>query len=330
MRSLEVDEDAEEVREPMFDVVIVGAGPAGLNAALVLARCRRSIAVLDSGAPRNAASSGLHNYLGHEGISPRDFLALGRREVADYGVDVIDAEVDQVERVDEDEQTSDHFLVSTTAGHSYRARKLLIATGVKDLLPEIAGLRECYGQSVHHCPYCDGWERQGQNLVVIGEPDDAIGLALLVRCWSDRVTFLNHGGELRPDHIDRLEQCGIGYRQAPVASLRHDEGNLDAVLLVDGSEVRADAAFINTQQVQRFDLLSHLTAGNSSHVATSSKQRAKVPGLFVAGDADGDVQFAIVAAAEGATAAVAIHRELQEEDLGAESRRAAVVHSHFE
>src|SRR4029450_12192893 len=163
-----------------YDVVIVGAGPAGLSAALMLGRCRRSVVVFDNGKPRNAASRALHGYLTRDGIAPADFLQLARGELAPYdSVEIRNEEVTAAEC-----RRGGGFAVTRASGEAVRARKLLLATGVVDNLPDIPGFRELYGRSVFHCPYCDGWELCDLSLAVYGRGARGAGLSLELTAWG--------------------------------------------------------------------------------------------------------------------------------------------------
>src|SRR4051794_12723796 len=183
-----------------YDVLIVGGGPAGLSAALVLGRCRRRVLVVDSGRPRNAAARAMHGYLSRDGIRPRELLRLGRAEVERYGVEVLDAEVDSARALAPGEVSDPcaGFEVVTEVGQRFRSRKLLLATGVQDVLPPIEGAERYFGRGVHHCPYCDGWEHRDRNLVAYGAGHAATGLALSLRTWSGRVTTCTGGKRVGP------------------------------------------------------------------------------------------------------------------------------------
>ena len=304
----------------IHDVIIVGGGPAGLSAALILARCRRRVAVIDSGQPRNAVVRTFHGYLGRDGTSPAELLRDGRAELAKYEVEVLD---DLVVHAECSGKSAEHaeetrFSVVTQTGRTFLTRKLLLATGTRDELPPFAGLRECYGISVHHCPYCDGWERRDQHLLAYGEnPDSAIGLAELLRGWSKQVTVLTHGQAVNAQQQQRLHRSGLALQTQPIERLLHTAGQLQAIQLQDTEPLAADALFFNSSQRPQSEL--SITLGcemaNEFITRTARRQTTNVPGLFLAGDADGEVQFVIVAAGEGATAAVAINRELQAEDL---------------
>jgi thioredoxin reductase len=294
----------------VYDTIIVGGGPAGLSAALVLGRCRRRVIVCDTGSPRNARSRELHGFLTRDGIPPTELLRIGRDELRPYGVDLREAEVTDIR------PSPTGFEVSLTNGGRLESRTVLIASGVRDELPDIAGLDQCFGTTVHHCPYCDGWEVRDRALVVIGHGRQAAALALALKTWSDRVTLCSNGpsrlvardrGQLAAQHIE--------IREAGIASLDHDEGWARHVVFASGERLPCDAVFLATGQHPRSELPERLGCTLTRHglVKADHLARTGVPGLYVAGDASRDVQFAIVAAAEGAKAAVAINKALQEQ-----------------
>ena len=301
------------------DVLIVGGGPAGLSGALILGRARRRVVVIDAGCPRNAAARQLHGFLGHDGIRPQQLLAVGRAEVLRYGVRLVAGEIVKAERLkaSSEQPFCTAFAIETRDGEVFVGRKMLLATGMRDELPELPGLRECYGATVHHCPYCDGWEHRDKPLLVYGElPQEAAGLALAVRGWSDKVILLTNGRALNAEAAERLQRNQITWNEQPVIRLRHRGDQLEGVELSKGDFLAAAALFVRTHQRPSCDLACELGVESAEPFMgrTNHKQKTNVPGLFMAGDADGDVEFAIVAAAEGATAAVAINRELQDED----------------
>jgi thioredoxin reductase len=305
-----------------FDVIIIGGGPAGLSAALLLGRCRRRVIVIDAGTPRNAAAKELHGYLGHDGIVPSELRELARRELARYDVSVSPGKILSAVScpIDKGSTIRTQFAVTAKDGKRLSARKLLFATGCQDRLPEIPGLRECYGVTVHHCPYCDCWEHRDRRLLAYAhdEPSAAAGLGLSLRTWSETVTVLTDGSGIEKKDRERLRRNGICWDERKIVALRCESGRLSAVEFEGQTSLQADALFFHSRPFQQCDLPDSLGCGykDTEQVQTTEKQRTSVRGVFFAGDADGDVQFAIVAAAEGATAATAINRELQDEDRG--------------
>lgn len=298
----------------MYDVIIVGGGPAGLSAALVLGRCRRKVLVCDSGRPRNAAAKRMHGYLTRDGTEPAEILRLGREEVLRYGVEFRQANVSKAQC-----HADGCFELGLDDGTRLESRKLLLATGVKDVVPEVAGAEALYGSGVFHCPYCDGYEQRDKALAAYGPGRAAVGLALSLRTWSANVTACTdgRGGVRREDH-ERLAASGISFRPERIKRLVARDGKLERLEFESGPALPCQAFFFNTGQVVRTELALRLGCklNRAGGVRTSTRQHTDVPGLFLAGDAAREVQFVVVAAAEGATAAVAINHELQEEDRG--------------
>jgi thioredoxin reductase len=292
----------------VLDVVVIGGGPAGLSAALVLGRCRRSVVVCDAGKPRNAAARELHGYLTRDGTIPSEFLRLGREELEPYGIELRHVTVTEVTGA------GDRFDVRLETGEGLVARAVLLATGVRDHLPSIEGLAECYGISVHHCPYCDGWESRERPLAVIGRGTGGAGLALSLKTWSDRVTLCSNGrARLSAAQRARLEAQQIPVVERAIARLDHVDGRVRALVPHSGEPVACEAVFFAAGQSPQSDLPRRLGCEftRKGTVKTDHLGQTCVPGLYVVGDASRDVQFVIVAAAEGAKAAVAINKALQ-------------------
>ena len=298
----------------MYDVIIVGAGPAGLSAALVLGRCRRRVLVCDSGRPRNAASQALHGYLTRDGIAPVELLRIGRDQLRQYDtIDWQDAEVVEAEcRPDR------RFRVALTDGREFASRKLLIATGVVDSLPEIDGFRDLFGRSVFHCPYCDGWELRDEPLAVYGRGARGLGLSLELIGWSRDIVLCTDGPpEIDADGRERLARNGIAVRQDRVDRLEGRDGRLERIVFARGDALPRRALFFTTGQTQQSRLALRLGCefNEKGTVRTGKYEATHLPGLYVAGDASRAVQWVVVAAAEGAEAAFAINTDLLREDL---------------
>jgi thioredoxin reductase len=298
----------------LFDVGIVGGGPAGLSAALLLARSRRRVSVFDHGKPRNHAARAVHGYLGLDGIEPHDLRARARQECEGYGVEFVPGEVVRGHRQEMDRRSV--FCLELANGDTHHVRKLLLATGVVDDLPRLRGIDDFYGTTIHHCPYCDGWEHRDQQLVAYGTGKSAVKLAITLLGWSKYVTCCTDGTVLPTSETERLQKYGVKYRPEKINGLNGTENTLREVCFLDGDSLPADALFFGAGQGQRSSLPKTFGCETDADglVVTKGKQGSGVPGLFLAGDADGDVQFAIVAAAEGAIAATAINAELDQDD----------------
>jgi thioredoxin reductase len=298
----------------MYDVVIIGAGPAGLSAALVLGRCRRRVLVCDNGRPRNAASQAMHCYLTRDGIPPLEFLRLARQELAQYTT----VEIRDVTVTDARCGPGSRFETTLENGELLESRKLLIATGVRDDVPEIDGIHELYGRSVFHCPYCDGWEVRDTPLAVYGRSDRGYGLSLELTAWSRDILLCTDGpSELEPRQVERLKRNGIDVREDPVVRLEGTNGILERVVFATGTPSERRALFFTMGQYQQSPLAIQLGCefNDKGTVRTGKYETTHLPGLFVAGDASRAVQWVVVAAAEGAEAAFAINTDLIKEDL---------------
>jgi thioredoxin reductase len=301
-------------------VIIVGAGPAGLSAALVLGRSRRRVLVIDAGRPRNAASHEMHGFLSRDCIDPAELRTIGREQLKRYpNVDFCRDTVTHACA------GGDHFEVQLAEGASLRSRKLLFATGVVDELPTVEGMAELYGRSAFHCPYCDGWEVRDQPLAVYGQQDKGVGLAKTLLSWSNDIILCTDGSaDFSSADRKSLKRLGIQVRSEKIARVVGDAGRLRAIVFDDGTELPRHAIFFNTGQHQHSELPSLLgcAVDKKESVFVTKSCETTVPGVYLAGDASRDVQLAIVAAAEGATAAFSINKALLEEDQKEPSRSA--------
>jgi thioredoxin reductase len=292
----------------VYDVIVIGGGPAGLSAALVLARCRRQVLVCDAGQPRNARSQALNGYLTRDGVPPLSFLQLAREELRRYDIEPVATIVTDVA------STKEGFRVTLDNGRVVESHTVLVATGVRDKVPEIPGVEESYGISVHHCPYCDGWEVRDRAIVVLGSGASAAGLALSLKTWSKRVTICSNGrGRVQARHRQQLAEQHIALHERRIERVEHEEGRVQRIVFDAGDPLPCDAIFFTTGQEPQCDIPQRLGCEitRKGAVKTDLLGKTCVPGLYVAGDASRDVQFVIVAAAEGAKAAVAINKALQ-------------------
>ncbi len=308
------DANANSASSPYYDVIIIGAGPAGLSAALVLGRARRTVLICDNGRPRNAASHALHGYLTRDGIHPREFLAIGRKELKPYTT----VSLRDIAATDAQCETGGRFTVTLADGIIVHSRKLLVATGVCDNLPEIPGIQEMYGRSVFHCPYCDGWEVRDQPIAIYGKEQRGVGLSLELTVWSRDLVLCTDGpGGLTEDDRVRLTRNGVRIREERVTELQGGDGMLERVVFESGGPLPRRAMFFSAGQFQRSEFAVRLgcEVNDKGTVRTGKYESTHLPGLYVAGDASRAVQWVIVAAAEGAEAAFAINTDLTKEDL---------------
>ncbi|RRO20627.1 methyltransferase domain-containing protein [Saccharopolyspora rhizosphaerae] len=308
-----------------YDVVVVGGGAAGLNAALMLGRARREVLVVDSGEPRNAPAEHVHGFLSRDGATPGDLLEAGRREVAQYGVEIVAGEVVSASRA------GSGFAVELADGRQVTARRLLLATGLRDELPDVAGVAERWGRDVLHCPYCHGWEFRDEPIGVLAAGPMSVHQALLFRQWSDRTSLLLNGSEPPTgDEAAKLAARGIDVVPERVEGLEVVDDELTGVRLADGRVQPLRAVAVAPRVVARAELAAELgleTAAHPSggeHIPADEHGRTAVPGVWVAGNTTDLRATVVVAAASGATAGGMINADLVEEETAH-----AVAHAPF-
>jgi len=315
--------------EDGYDVVVIGGGAAGLNGAMMLARSRRSVAVVDAGAPRNAPADGVHGLLGHDGTPPAELLERGRSEVRRYGGRVVTGEVNALAR------DGHGFAVTLADGRSTRARRLLVTTGLVDVLPEVPGVRERWGRDVLHCPYCHGWEVRDRAVAILATGPQSVHQALLFRQLTDDVVFVTHSLSPDDEQAEQLAARGIRVVDGPAASLEITDDRLVGVRLDDDAVIGCDVVVVASRMVARAGFLDDIglravehPSGTGEHVPADPTGRTDVPGVWVAGNVTDLSAQVGTAAAQGALAGAQINADLVVEETvrAVEARRGGHVH----
>lgn len=324
--------DTTTEKNAPYDVAIVGGGPAGLSAAVTLARSLRSVVVLDAGEPRNAPAEGAHNLLGREGVPPRELLAAGRAEAEGYGAEVREA---RVARADGDVETG--FTLTLDDGGTVRARRVLLATGLVDELPDVPGVREGWGSTVLHCPFCHGWEVRGQRIGVLATGPAAAHQVLLFRQLTPHVTLFQHTAP-EPDDAtwEQLSALGVRVVEGEVERLDVDGRAVRSVVLADGTSFPVDAVVVGPRLVARGELFEQLGGTLEEHLAgrfvpADPRGATAVPGVWAAGNSSDLMAQVGASAAAGVMAGAGVHGELAQADAAAAvARRRTPFAAHAE
>ena len=308
----------------MYDCIVIGAGPAGLSASLFLARYRRRVLTFHHNSPRNLYSHGVHGFLGHHGILPEELLARGRDEVTEHGGLIVEGCVTRVEKIAEE-----HFRVTTGGEESapaeakkfFEARRVLLATGLRDLTPDCPGFTDFYGVTVHHCPDCDGFEVSDKRVAVLSRGAEAVGFTLGLLTWTDKLTLMTDGdeGSITDEHRAKLARFNIPVINRRVTGLegRMETRQLERVKFEEGDPLECDAVFFNlgTEMAgELHEMLGCRLDAECGLISVDEEQQTSVEGVYAAGDVTPHSQLAIVAAAEGAMAAIHIHKSLIPEE----------------
>lgn len=293
-----------------YDVAIVGGGPAGLSASIWLARYLHSVIVIDSGDPRNWETRGINGFLGHPGARPAELRGMGRDEARALGVELADAVCERVACHDED-----HFSLILGDGRKIDARRLLLSIGLKDVWPDIPGLEHVYGADAHVCPDCDGHECIGKKVVVLGKGRKAVGLALNLTTWTSDIIICTNGASAALDldeYSEKLDALNIPVLESPITCVRHEGSRLHSIEFEDGLQLDADKVFFAIGQYPADDLGAQLGCDrdDGGHIIVDDSYHTSLWNCFAAGDIVPGPQLAIAAAADGAIAALAIHKSL--------------------
>jgi len=297
-----------ESGKEIYDVIIVGAGPAGCSAAMVLSRSRRKVLLIDEGRQRNLKSHGIHNYLTRDGILPADFLGKTYEELAAYNIHISKARAIHARKL-----ANKGFEIKDNKGGCYLCKRLLLATGVTDNIPDIPGMQELWGSSVFHCPFCDGWECHDNTIGLYARRYNGYGMAFALKHLSEKVVLFTDGAKyLRTWQREQLQARHIDVVSDKVARLHIAENKLQHVELANGKLIEIHSMFVHHGHKVNNDLSTQLGCRLTKKGAaiTNRTQQTSVDGVYVAGDASFDMHFVTVAAAEGLKAAVAIHDDL--------------------
>ncbi|HWM12244.1 MAG TPA: NAD(P)/FAD-dependent oxidoreductase [Solirubrobacteraceae bacterium] len=287
-----------------FDCIVVGAGPAGLSAALTLGRARRRVLVLDSGEPRNHAARAMHGVLGHDGLDPAALRARGVEELARYGIDVRAEAVDRARMVDGGVELA-----------GFRARTLILATGLLDRTPAVEGFDAIYGISAHTCPYCDGWEHRDTRIAVLAS-DRAEHLGRLLRQWSSDVVVLADGAEIEDE--ESLAAYGVDVVREPVERFVSEDGRLTAIELSGRPALERDALFFHIGMEPRTELATALgcTLDERGYVVASDTDRqTSVDRVYAIGNVADPMHNVPMAIADGSRVGAFVNLRLVDEGV---------------
>jgi thioredoxin reductase len=294
----------------VHDVAIVGGGPAGLSASIWLSRYLHDVVLIDSGDPRNWETRGVNGFIGHPGIRPAELRGMGRDEARANGTTLVDAHVERVAKHGDDD-----FALELLDGTPIRARRLLLAIGLRDVWPRVPGLREVYGANAHVCPDCDGHETQGKKVVVIGKGRKAVGMALNLTTWTNDIIICTNGepaGLDLPEYCDKLDALNIPVLESRISCITARGDEVQALELENGMALDADKIFFAIGQYPHDDLGAQLDCERDAggHIIVDDAYHTSVVNCFAAGDIVPGPQLAIAAAGDGAIAALAIHKSL--------------------
>lgn len=323
MQSGQDGSDTQVPAGATYDVVVIGGGPAGLSGALALVRSRRSVLVVDGGQPRNALAAHVHNYLTRDGTPPSELLALGRAEVRSYGGTLVAGTVNHIERVEHQEERGFRVML---AGHaSVYARRLLVATGLIDELPDVPGVAERWGRDVIHCPYCHGWEVRDQAIGVLATGPMAVHSTQLFRQLSADVVLFQHTAPPLPaEQVEQLAARDITIVTGEVAALEIHDDRLTGVRLGSGTIIQRQVVAVASRLAARADVLrmlglemTKLEVGGhvlGAYVAADANGVTSLPGVWVAGNIADPMGQVISSAAAGMRAGAMINADLIAEE----------------
>ncbi len=296
-------------KETVYDVAIVGGGPAGLSAALWLARYLHSVVLVDSGDPRNWETRGVNGFLGSHGIKSPDLRKRGREDAERFGAKLVADVVDNVDNVN-----GERFVLGLRSGQKLESRRLLLAIGIKDVWPRVGGLSDCYGETAHVCPDCDGFEAKDKKTVVVGAGRKAVGMALSLANWTSKIVICTNGeaAAMEQPLIDKLEALNIPVLEAKIDKISSENREIRCMNLEGGMSLDCEQLFFAIGQYPADDLGVQLKCKRNDLglIEIDAHYHTSVLNVFAAGDIVPGPQLAVAAAADGAIAALAIHASL--------------------
>jgi thioredoxin reductase len=292
----------------MTDCTVIGGGPAGLNATLVLGRARRKVIMVDSNDARNKVTSASHGFVTRDGVTPSEFRELAHKEFSHYpSISTVEDKVIEIIK------KADGFTIKTELGKEWATRKIILATGMKEKFPNIPNLRNFYGKSIFNCPYCDGWELRDKPLALFGEVDYTFHTAQILRNWSQDLVVFTNGEELTKNHEKKIEELNLRVETSPIRLLTGKDGMLQKVELENGLVIERVGGFVTPELVQASELgkMLGVKLNETGGYHSDEVGNTKITGLFVAGEASNvyPAQL-IIAAASGVETAMAVNVEL--------------------
>jgi thioredoxin reductase len=295
----------------MIDCAIIGGGPAGMNAALVLGRARRKVVLFDDNTPRNAVTQHSHGFITRDGVRPAEFRAIGRQELANYpSIEVHSLRIQSVRKQDDSFE-----LVATGSGERFEARNLILATGMQEILPAVEGIYDYYGRSLFNCPYCDGWELRDQPLVVISEDErGALHLPKILYNWSQDLVLCTNGHHLlSEEHKQFYAHYGIGVIEDKITALLGQEGQLEGLEFEHHPAIKRSGGLVGVQLKPATTIGTELGCEMNAlgGIITDEMGRTTLKGVYAAGDSASFMPSQlIIAAASGSKAAAAVNTDL--------------------
>jgi thioredoxin reductase len=304
----------------VFDAIVIGGGVAGLSAALLLGRACKRVLVCDTGKPRNQVAHASHSFFSRDGIAPAELLQIGREQLQPYDVKILEGEVVDAENLGNYPSGTlrDRFRVTLSNGDQLMGRKLLLATGMKDMLPSIEGFAELWGDSVFHCPYCHGWEVRDQPLAIYGKGEVGFDQVFMLTGWSHDLVLCSDGAaELSDEQRQKLTDWGVQIREEKIARLDRQDGKLTGIVFANDEVLSRRGLLFRPRSQQHSHLAEKLGCkiGSNNIVEVNDFKQTSVAGVYAVGDASSPLSQISWAAASGAIAASFVNRALIEENL---------------